>query len=653
MLRAGLAQVRLACDVVKVVAGEPSWKGDFSLLGALARAHGLIWAARARPADLPNGDWRIVPTMLSLGSFEALRARVANSSRPIAFLFGASLTMPESPGGRGVPDVQGIITRLKEKLSAYKDAVTELQSASLKGNGDAYRVGFELVQRYRGPDAANAVIRDAVLSARMDGGVGAAADGAHPDEVWYLRPSVAALGKVLAQKGPRFAPLVLTTNFDPLIEVAIRRGGGMCHRSVLDNDGSLAGASGEGCHVVYLHGYWSHGDTLHTAVQIGQTRKHLQHSIQNLLEKTTLVVLGYGGWHDVMMKALKNLVSDKEVYFDIVWAFRDADPAQVEAHYAHVLKPFAAGSKRGRVQYYGGIDLHALLMTIKDDVALAGATAAGAAASVPPAVDPTIVVQAPASKPAAADPSGILHQPPAAWISPVARNDHRFKVAAFDLDGTLLRGKDFHFSWEFVWRGLKFGKAIDKALKGTYRQQSTGATREVRVKAYREWCEKACEHFKTRGLTRDQLRTFAKPLTLTLNCREAMKKLRDEGLVIGIVSGGISAVLEDIFPDFRDYVDFVFINELLFTASGALEGVRASAYDFEGKAEALDVICRRAHCDTSEAVFIGDHYNDESAMWRAGKSIAYPLQDAVIGDASTVSVEQDDLNALVPHILGD
>ena len=43
----GVHNYGLACDIVKVAGGEPSWKGDFSLLGALARAHGLIW----------GGDW--------------------------------------------------------------------------------------------------------------------------------------------------------------------------------------------------------------------------------------------------------------------------------------------------------------------------------------------------------------------------------------------------------------------------------------------------------------------------------------------------------------------------------------------------------------------------------------------------------------------
>lgn len=44
---AGVHNYGLACDLVKSVGGEPSWKGDFSFLGTLARQHSLIW----------GGDW--------------------------------------------------------------------------------------------------------------------------------------------------------------------------------------------------------------------------------------------------------------------------------------------------------------------------------------------------------------------------------------------------------------------------------------------------------------------------------------------------------------------------------------------------------------------------------------------------------------------
>lgn len=43
----GVHHYGLACDIVKVVGGDPSWKGSFDFLRDLARKHGLIW----------GGDW--------------------------------------------------------------------------------------------------------------------------------------------------------------------------------------------------------------------------------------------------------------------------------------------------------------------------------------------------------------------------------------------------------------------------------------------------------------------------------------------------------------------------------------------------------------------------------------------------------------------
>jgi hypothetical protein len=45
--RVGVHHYGLACDLVRDVDGEPSWKGDFSSLGTFARGHLLIW----------GGDW--------------------------------------------------------------------------------------------------------------------------------------------------------------------------------------------------------------------------------------------------------------------------------------------------------------------------------------------------------------------------------------------------------------------------------------------------------------------------------------------------------------------------------------------------------------------------------------------------------------------
>lgn len=43
----GVHHYGLACDIVYIVNGQPSWDGDFDYLGHLAVKHGLIW----------GGDW--------------------------------------------------------------------------------------------------------------------------------------------------------------------------------------------------------------------------------------------------------------------------------------------------------------------------------------------------------------------------------------------------------------------------------------------------------------------------------------------------------------------------------------------------------------------------------------------------------------------
>jgi hypothetical protein len=68
----GVHHFGLACDLVKSIGGEPSWKGDFSFLKALAEQNGLIW----------GGDWgngHIVHSFVDADHVQ--RINVADQSR--------------------------------------------------------------------------------------------------------------------------------------------------------------------------------------------------------------------------------------------------------------------------------------------------------------------------------------------------------------------------------------------------------------------------------------------------------------------------------------------------------------------------------------------------------------------------------------------
>jgi HAD superfamily phosphoserine phosphatase-like hydrolase len=247
------------------------------------------------------------------------------------------------------------------------------------------------------------------------------------------------------------------------------------------------------------------------------------------------------------------------------------------------------------------------------------------------------------------DKPGLFHAPAPDWQSPIERNTGRYKVVAFDLDGTLLRAK-LSFSWELVWSELKFAKSLRHDLRAVYRRDAA-LEPSNRIAAYRAWCEAAVQHFRARRLTREQLRKVAGAVSLTRNCREALRQLRAAGVVTAVISGGIHTFLEDCFADFRDFVDFAFINQLSFDDAGVVSGVRATAYDFEGKADALDYVCQRAQCTREEAAFVGDQFNDETIMLSAGISIAYPPGNSVAEDASHLAIAEDDLCAILPHVL--
>src|SRR5262249_20136927 len=151
--------------------------------------------------------------------------------------------------------------------------------------------------------------------------------------------------------------------------------------------------------------------------------------------------------------------------------------------------------------------------------------------------------------------------------------------------------------------------------------------------------------------TRSQLRDLAGSLRLTEHAREALGRLRQEGLAIAIVSGGGNTFLEDALPDFRECVDFAFINELTFDSKEGIEGVIATADDFEGKVDALDRVCGAVGCDPSEAVFVGDQINDDAVMLKSGLGIAYTDRDVSAGGAHNVVVAKDDLREILPLVL--
>ncbi len=122
---------------------------------------------------------------------------------------------------------------------------------------------------------------------------------------WSLGPGVAALGELLVGMPTDVRGPVITTNFDPLIEVSVRQAGGSPVSQHFDQDGTLVASDDDGTiDIAHVHGFWRRGDTLHTIHQLTAPRHQLDGSLRELLRGHVVVVMGYGGWEDAFSNSL-------------------------------------------------------------------------------------------------------------------------------------------------------------------------------------------------------------------------------------------------------------------------------------------------------------------------------------------------------------
>jgi hypothetical protein len=214
-----------------------------------------------------------------------------------------------------------------------------------------------------GQDALNQLIQEAVLRARSGPLTRSQRVEDLDNEVsgWTLPPGVASLGRLVALHPSSFTAPLLTTNFDPLLEVSIRRAGRKAITMFLTNDGRFDNVVAHGAAaVVHVHGYWVGSDTLPTPQQLAQPRPKLSSSRRKLLSKATLVVIGYGAWDDVFTRTLVAAVNDGSTDFNVLWAFYPNDAGEIEAQNQRLFDSVRA-SNGTRLVFYRGIDCHEFL----------------------------------------------------------------------------------------------------------------------------------------------------------------------------------------------------------------------------------------------------------------------------------------------------
>lgn len=296
-----------------------------------------------------------------------LHEGLEESRKSVVFVIGAPVTATNGEV-KGVADVNGVVEIIRSRFATKPRQLAALDLA-LSSSENHYQTAFDFISGRLGQDAANKIVKRAVAQALKppskgdwDNTIGSL----DPDQLkeldnnvdaWSLPPAVDALGQLASEFPERFGGLAITSNFDPLVEVAINKHRGHAWMTSLSTDGSLFQSSAKGCQVVHIHGFWHSTDTLHTSRQLLSTRQSLINDLLSILEDKIVVVIGYGGWPDVFTAAIRSAVSNANALPEILWAFHAAKP-ELNSYLSDTLGP---GIARNRVMLYGGIDCHTFL----------------------------------------------------------------------------------------------------------------------------------------------------------------------------------------------------------------------------------------------------------------------------------------------------
>jgi HAD superfamily phosphoserine phosphatase-like hydrolase len=241
---------------------------------------------------------------------------------------------------------------------------------------------------------------------------------------------------------------------------------------------------------------------------------------------------------------------------------------------------------------------------------------------------------------------GVFDVPDTSEDGGPARMDE-YRLVAFDLDGTLLQGDNYKWSWTLVWKHLNYADTVRSNLMTRYLNKK----KDGHAGWYKEWCDRTAALFRKKGLKRADFAAITNGLTPVDGLDETISALKSRGLKLAIISGGIDVFLLEKMSNYAEFFDYVFINKFSFDKDGLFTGVAATPYDFEGKWKAIQEICEWEGLTANQVVFVGDGFNDEDVIGRVGLTIGFKPGSSLMQSNVNIVIKEPDLRNILPHVL--
>ncbi|MGM0584750.1 MAG: SIR2 family protein [Pseudomonadota bacterium] len=300
---------------------------------------------------------------VDIGTLEELKLKLSRKDgKPASFLVGAPFSWDQ---GHGVPNVDGFIDVVRDRVAQsgpqFPDA---LDKALANASGpERYQTAMAFVYDQLDADAAADVVRTAVLRARTQTApvLDPATDFDGLPDDWHISRAQRGLAHLMKLSPERFPGPIFTTNFDPLISLALTERGFRPRPTGIPLDGSInapVSIAQDEINVFHLHGYWRDSPTLHRPQQLIAARPHLQNSLEHRLNNTHLVVMAYSGWDDIFTTAIANCLSSDTFKGTVTWCFYGDTPAIIREENEALFEKFKSGIQQGRISFFCGINCH-------------------------------------------------------------------------------------------------------------------------------------------------------------------------------------------------------------------------------------------------------------------------------------------------------
>ncbi len=301
----------------------------------------------------------------------------------LVVLFGAGMSMPAVPGvsrltkmARDFADQAGSSrprADLNEPVPVYRN-VQQMRIAR-------YIEAMQLVHEVRGHDGVRHFLQTAISHAHVGSSWSADeypvsdndfAGLQNKPDGWNVPEGVSLFADILRNHGSRIEKILLTTNFDPLIEVALRRANlpfAKSHAVTPGHANPKLPSDPAAWTVVHLHGD-SRARTTHYPAALGQIPEDITTWLAAQIRGKHLLVLGYSGWDGLIQQTMQtHFVRDSEKRdgaVEVMWAVYE--PQDGHAHMNPELVDFFEKYRMRGVTPYYGIDRDRVLRTLAEEL---------------------------------------------------------------------------------------------------------------------------------------------------------------------------------------------------------------------------------------------------------------------------------------------